>query len=68
MDRTTESRTEVVPLPDLRRRPRPSKGQLSELQSKFNRKYWWEMTEDEHQKFPGGYEIQVSQGPHYPPL
>jgi hypothetical protein len=39
------------------------KGQLSELRSKFNGKYWWEMTEDEHQRFPGDYEIQVSQGP-----
>jgi nitrite reductase/ring-hydroxylating ferredoxin subunit len=39
------------------------KGQLGELRSKFNGKYWWEMTEDEHQRFPGDYEIQVSQGP-----
>jgi nitrite reductase/ring-hydroxylating ferredoxin subunit len=39
------------------------KGQLSELRSKFNGNYWWEMTEEEHQRFPGDYEIQVSQGP-----
>jgi hypothetical protein len=39
------------------------KGQLGELRSKFNDKYWWEMTDEEDQKFPDDYEIQVSQGP-----
>jgi hypothetical protein len=39
------------------------RGQLGELRSKFNGKYWRDMTEEEHQKFPGDYETQVSQGP-----
>lgn len=39
------------------------KGQTGELRSKFNGKYWRDMTEEEHQKFPGDYETQVSQGP-----
>src|SRR4029078_13129575 len=30
---------------------------------KFNGKFWWDMTEPEHQQFPGDYEAQVGQGP-----
>lgn len=33
------------------------------MRSKFNGKIWWDMTEEEHQKFPGDYEAQVGQGP-----
>jgi phenylpropionate dioxygenase-like ring-hydroxylating dioxygenase large terminal subunit len=29
-------------------------GDLSRMRSKFNGKFWWEMTEEEHQRFPGG--------------
>jgi nitrite reductase/ring-hydroxylating ferredoxin subunit len=29
---------------------------------KINGKFWWEMTEPEHQQFPGDYEAQVGQG------
>jgi nitrite reductase/ring-hydroxylating ferredoxin subunit len=38
-------------------------GEISAMRSKFNGKFWWEMTEEEHQKFPGDYEAQVGQGP-----
>ena len=33
------------------------------MRSKFNGKFWWDMTEQEHQQFPGDYEAQVGQGP-----
>jgi hypothetical protein len=33
------------------------------MRSKFNGKFWWDMTEEEHQRFPGDYEAQVGQGP-----
>lgn len=33
------------------------------MRSKFNGKFWWDMTEEEHQQFPGDYEAQVGQGP-----
>ena len=33
------------------------------MRSKINGKFWWEMTEEEHQRFPGDYEAQVGQGP-----
>ena len=38
-------------------------GELGRMRSRFNGKFWWEMTEDEHQRFPGDYEAQVGQGP-----
>jgi hypothetical protein len=33
------------------------------MRSKFNGKFWWDMTEQEHQQFPGDYEAQVGLGP-----
>lgn len=38
-------------------------GQLGLLRSRFNGKLWSDMTPEEHQRFPGDYETQVSQGP-----
>ena len=38
-------------------------GEIGAMRSKFNGKFWWDMTEQEHQKFPGDYEAQVGQGP-----
>src|SRR5204862_7699381 len=32
------------------------------MRSKFNGKFWWDMTEAEHQQFPGDYDAQVGQG------
>jgi phenylpropionate dioxygenase-like ring-hydroxylating dioxygenase large terminal subunit len=29
-------------------------GDIGRMRSKFNGKFWWEMTEEEHQKHPGG--------------
>jgi phenylpropionate dioxygenase-like ring-hydroxylating dioxygenase large terminal subunit len=40
-----------------------AKGDIGRMRSKFNGKYWWEMSEQEHQRFPGDYEAQVGQGP-----
>ncbi|MBL8359252.1 MAG: aromatic ring-hydroxylating dioxygenase subunit alpha [Rubrivivax sp.] len=37
-------------------------GELSRMRSTFNGKYWWDMTEEEHRRYPGDYEAQVSQG------
>jgi hypothetical protein len=37
-------------------------GDISRMRSKFNGKFWWDMTEEEHQRFPGDYEAQVGQG------
>lgn len=37
-------------------------GALSKIRSHFNGKLWHELTEEEHQKFPGDYEAHVSQG------
>lgn len=37
-------------------------GALSKIRSHFNGKLWQELTEEEHQRFPGDYEAQVSQG------
>ncbi|MBS0528664.1 MAG: aromatic ring-hydroxylating dioxygenase subunit alpha [Proteobacteria bacterium] len=39
------------------------KGDIARMRSKLNGKFWWDMTEDEHQRFPGDYEAQVGQGP-----
>ena len=38
------------------------KGDLGRMRSTFNGKYWWDMTEEEHQRHPGDYEAQVGQG------
>lgn len=38
-------------------------GALAEIRSHFNGKLWGELTAAEHQRFPGDYEAQVSQGP-----
>jgi hypothetical protein len=37
-------------------------GDIGRMRSKFNGKFWWDMTEAEHQQFPGDYEAQVGQG------
>ena len=39
------------------------KGEIGHNRSKMNGKFWWELTEEEHQKFPGDHEAQVGQGP-----
>ena len=39
-----------------------SPGDIGRMRSKFNGKFWWDMTEAEHQQFPGDYEAQVGQG------
>lgn len=38
-------------------------GALKSIRSRFNGKLWSELTAEEHQRFPGDYEAQVSQGP-----
>jgi phenylpropionate dioxygenase-like ring-hydroxylating dioxygenase large terminal subunit len=38
------------------------KGALAKIRSHFNGKLWHELTPEEHQRFPGDYEAQVSQG------
>jgi hypothetical protein len=37
-------------------------GEIGRMRSKFSGKFWWDMTEREHQQFPGDYEAQVGQG------
>jgi phenylpropionate dioxygenase-like ring-hydroxylating dioxygenase large terminal subunit len=37
-------------------------GDIGRMRSKFNGKFWWDMSEAEHQRFPGDYEAQVGQG------
>lgn len=37
-------------------------GDLVRMRSRLNGKLWEELTEEEHQRFPGDYEAQVSQG------
>ena len=39
------------------------KGELGRFRSKMAGKFWWDLTEKEHQKYPGDYEAQTSQGP-----
>jgi phenylpropionate dioxygenase-like ring-hydroxylating dioxygenase large terminal subunit len=39
------------------------RGDIGRMRSKFNGKFWRDMTEQEHQQFPGDYEAQVGQGP-----
>ncbi len=38
-------------------------GDLARVRSRLNGKLWEELTEAEHQRFPGDYEAQVGQGP-----
>jgi phenylpropionate dioxygenase-like ring-hydroxylating dioxygenase large terminal subunit len=38
------------------------KGGMTKFRSKFNGKAWAELTEAEHQRYPGDYETQTSQG------
>ena len=38
------------------------KGDLVRMRSRLNGKLWEELTPEEHQRFPGDYEAQVSQG------
>jgi phenylpropionate dioxygenase-like ring-hydroxylating dioxygenase large terminal subunit len=37
-------------------------GALQQIRSRFNGKLWSELTQEEHQRFPGDYEAQVGQG------
>ena len=39
-----------------------SQGALKQIRARFNGSLWSELTEAEHQRFPGDYEAQVSQG------
>jgi phenylpropionate dioxygenase-like ring-hydroxylating dioxygenase large terminal subunit len=39
------------------------KGDIGRMRSKFHGKDWWDMSEEEHQRYPGDYEAQVGQGP-----
>jgi hypothetical protein len=38
-------------------------GELVKMRSRLNGKLWEELSEHEHQQFPGDYEAMVSQGP-----
>ena len=38
------------------------RGALGRMRSRFNGKTWFELTEAEHQQYPGDFEAQVSQG------
>ena len=40
-----------------------NKGDIGRMRSKMGGKFWWELTEEEHQRYPGDYEAQVGQGP-----
>src|SRR6202011_1667294 len=50
------------PVPHFCRGGVKNSGDLSRMRSKFNGKFWSDMTEQEHQRFPGDYEAQVGQG------
>jgi nitrite reductase/ring-hydroxylating ferredoxin subunit len=39
------------------------RGELGRGRSKMNGKLWWDLTEEEHQRFPGDWEAQTGQGP-----
>lgn len=39
------------------------RGELVKMRSRLNGKLWEELSEEEHQQFPGDYEAMVSQGP-----
>jgi phenylpropionate dioxygenase-like ring-hydroxylating dioxygenase large terminal subunit len=38
-------------------------GDIGRMRSKFDGKFWWDLTEAEHRALPGDYEAQVGQGP-----
>jgi phenylpropionate dioxygenase-like ring-hydroxylating dioxygenase large terminal subunit len=38
-------------------------GDIGRMRSKMNGRFWWELSEEEHRRFPGDFEAQVSQGP-----
>ena len=38
------------------------KVELGRFRSKMAGKFWWDLTEAEHQRFPGDYEAQTGQG------
>lgn len=38
-------------------------GALGRMRSTFNGKSWFDLSEEEHQRFPGDFEAQVGQGP-----
>src|SRR5262249_554965 len=40
-----------------------SEGELGAKRSRMNGKLWADLTEEEHQQFPGDWEAQVGQGP-----
>ena len=42
---------------------KPKDGQAQGLPVYGGDKSWFELTEEEHQRFPGDYETQVGQGP-----
>ena len=37
-------------------------GQLGRMRSKYNGKFWWDLSDEEHRAFPGDYEAQTGQG------
>ena len=39
------------------------KGELGRFRSKMGGKFWWELSEEEHRRYPGDYEAQTGQGP-----
>jgi phenylpropionate dioxygenase-like ring-hydroxylating dioxygenase large terminal subunit len=39
-----------------------SAGEIGRMRSRMNGKFWWELSAEEHRRFPGDYEAQVSQG------
>ena len=39
------------------------KGELGRFRSKMAGKFWWDLTDEEHQKHPGDFEAQTGQGP-----
>jgi len=48
-------------VPDLRRRRVKQSGDIGRMRSKFNGKFWWDMTNGAP-AIPGDYEAQVGQG------
>lgn len=38
------------------------RGELGRGRSKMNGKFWWDLSEEEHQRFPGDWEAQTGQG------
>ena len=61
-DLATASRVpDVNRVPEIKRLNQP--GDIGRMRSKMNGKFWWELSEEEHRRFPGDFEAQVSQGP-----